>query len=160
MMHKLTGFLTVSVLSAVLLLGAGCSPEGVWQRDSQPCMPPPLSLSADMASPGDPVTISANDATCNPRYGAAAQVKVEVFDSFGNMVLDRKAPMNDAGGFSYRFEVPDSAVPGTWLVSAAPHDLDWCDDTGKNNRVGRAPSIENIQRVSCAMRALELGVTP
>ena len=156
MMQKLTAFLVVSSLSAVFLLGAGCSPEHV----SSPCMPPPLFLSTATASPGDPVTISANDATCNPRYGVDAQVKVEVFDSVGNLVLDRKAPMNDAGGFSYRFEVPDSGVPGRWLVSVAPHDLDWCDDTGKNNRVGRGGSIEIIQRVSCAMWALELGVSP
>ncbi|WP_343319188.1 hypothetical protein AAFM46_01710 [Arthrobacter sp. TMP15] len=157
MMQKLTAILTVS---AVRLLGAGCSPDHPWQRDSQPCMPPPLFLSTDTASPGDPVTISANDATCDPQYGEGAQVKVEVFDSVGNLVWDRKAPMNDAGGFTYRFEVPDSAVPGTWLVSAAPHDLDWCDDTGKNNRVGLDLRSETIQRVSCALRALELVVTP
>ncbi len=119
-----------------------------------------MSLSTDTASPGDPVTISADDATCNPQYGEGAQVKVEVFDSVGNLVLDRKVPMNDAGGFTYRFEVPDSAVPGTWLVSAVPHDLDWCDDTGKNNRVGLDLRSETIQWVSCALRALELVVTP
>ncbi|WP_207345589.1 hypothetical protein [Arthrobacter sp. E3] len=155
-MRKLTAFLVASAVATVALPVAACSP----QPGSQPCFPPPLSLSTATAAPGDSVMVSAKDATCNPRYGPHAQIKVEVFDSAGTMVVERTGPMNDAGGFSFNFELPVAAVPGTWMVSAFPHDVDWCDDTGRNNRVGRGPGGEDMQRVSCVLPSLELLVAP
>ena len=155
-MRKLTAFLVASAVAAVALPGAACSP----QPGSQPCFPPPLSLSTASAAPGDSVTVSAHDATCNPRYGVRAQIKVEVFDGTGTMVVDSTGPMNDAGGFSFSFELPVAAVPGTWMVSAFPHDVDWCDDTGRNNRVGRGPDADGMQRVSCVLPTVELLVAP
>ncbi|MEE2523453.1 hypothetical protein V1639_10300 [Pseudarthrobacter sp. J75] len=39
-----------------------------------------------------------------------------------------------------------------------PHNLDWCDDTGKNNRV--AGSAGGLQRISCAMPVKPLQIKP
>ena len=64
--------------------------------------------------------------------------------------------MNDAGGFSATVEVPASAVPGAGMVSAYPYNLDWCDDTGRNNRVGAM----EIQRISCVMPSEPLQIEP
>ena len=43
--------------------------------------------------------------------------------------------MNDAGGFSYAFEVPAGTSAGEAVITAMPFNIDWCDDTGSNNRV-------------------------
>ncbi|WP_449374531.1 hypothetical protein [Arthrobacter psychrolactophilus] len=101
--------------------------------------------------------MSAADASCDPRYGENAQIQVEVMDGSGVKIVDELAPMNDAGGFSVQVEIPDSAVPGPGMVSAYPYNVDWCDDTGENNRVGRAAS--GIDRVSCAARAIPRTIT-
>lgn len=61
--------------------------------------------------------------------------------------------MNDAGAFSSELVIPETAVPGQAMVSAYPYNVDWCDDTGKNNRVGAPESSGalEIQRISCVM---------
>lgn len=146
-------------LVAALLLtvaGSGCgSPVGT-VGDSG-CMPPPFSLSTDTARPGEPVTVSADDATCNPRYGADARIHLQLMDGSGVTVLDTTAAMNDAGGFSSVLTVPDSAVPGEGAVVAYPYELDWCDDTGRNNRVGAGIGI---QRASCVQPSQPLTIKP
>lgn len=103
--------------------------------------------------------MSAADASCDPRYGENAQIQVEVMDGSGVKIVDELAPMNDAGGFSVQVEIPVSAVPGPGLVSAYPYNVDWCDDTGKNNRAG-ARSAAEIQRVSCVIPSLPLKIGP
>ncbi|WP_425862686.1 hypothetical protein [Arthrobacter sp. TWP1-1] len=120
-------------------------------------MPPEFSLSQDLASPGGSLTVSAADATCDPRYGENAQVQIEITDGSGAKVVEELAPMNDAGGFSVPLDIPSTAVPGQGTVSTYPYNVDWCDDTGKNNRVGRAAS--GFERVSCASRAVPLTIT-
>lgn len=127
-------------------------------------MPPAFSLSTDTARPGGSITISAEDATCNPRYGEGAQIQLQVMDGSGAKVLDTTAPMNDAGGFGFVLTVPESAVPGTGSVAAQPYNLDWCDDTGRNNRVGSAPigaeGPAEIQRASCVLPTQLLTIKP
>lgn len=154
-------------MAAVLFLtvaGTGCGqPARTFGGDG--CMPPSFSLSADAASPGESFTVSADDATCNPRYGDTAQIQLEVMDGSGVKIVDTLAPMNDAGGFSAVVTLPDSAVPGQGAVSAYPYNLDWCDDTGRNNRVHGAAGMGHggeaeFQRVSCAMRTQPLTIDP
>ncbi|KIS27550.1 hypothetical protein TV39_10385 [Arthrobacter sp. SPG23] len=108
------------------------------------------------AKAGDTVTVQASDADCDPRYGRNARVQVIVTDAAGAKVINTTAPMNDAGGFAYTFEVPLQAAIGDAAVEATPYGIDWCDDTGRNNRAGAAATLE---RVSCAARIETLGIT-
>lgn len=126
-------------------------------------MPPSFALGADSARAGEPVSVSAPDATCDPRYGKDAQVQVEVMDGSGTRVLETLAPMNDAGGFSLTVNLPETAVPGEGFVVAQPFGVDWCDDTGRNNRLGGAAGTgagSGIQRVSCVMPTRPLLIGP
>ncbi|MFJ4171625.1 hypothetical protein ACIPY3_19140 [Paenarthrobacter sp. NPDC089714] len=122
-----------------------------------PCMPPDYAVSPTAARPGDSVTITAEDATCDPRYGHDARVLIVVKDSTGVEVLTTTAPMADAGGFSYTFQVPATMKPGIASVGASPDGVDWCDDTGRNNRVGRGEP--ELQRASCAERVKPLNIS-
>ena len=112
-----------------------------------PCMPPAYTVSPSEAEPGGRVTVSAPDTTCDARYGQDAQVKVTVRDAAGTEVLDGLAPMTDDGGFSFEFTVPLAAAPGEAAVVACPYNMDWCDDTGVNNRA--AASQQALVRASC-----------
>ena len=158
--HKIWSMAAAAALLTGLAV-TGCSgPPGMAPAGSA-CMPPPFSLSAAAASPGGSLTVQAKDATCNPRYGDNAQIHIEVLDSTGTKILELQAPMNDAGGFSTDLLLPETAVPGEAMVTAYPYNLDWCDDTGRNNRVG-APSnsgAQEIQRVSCVMPSQPLTIT-
>jgi hypothetical protein len=110
-------------------------------------MPPAFTVTPSQAEPGDRVTVSAPETTCDARYGRDAQVKVTVRDAAGAQVLDELAPMTDDGGFSFEFTVPLAAAPGQAAVVAYPYNLDWCDDTGVNNRAGAGPTT--LITVSC-----------
>jgi hypothetical protein len=132
---------------------AGCSPA-LW--GAPPCMPPDYSVSPSTVKAGDMVSVQARDSDCDPRYGANAKIEVTVTGSDGVTLLRTTAPMSDAGGFTYSFEVPQGAKPGTAAVEAYPYGVDWCDDTGQNNRVsGAGPSVV---RASCAARIEKLSV--
>lgn len=92
--------------------------------------------------PGEEVTLSAFDAQCNPRYGENARIKITVTDFGGGKVIDTTALLNDAGGFTYTFRVPPEAAAGEGSIAAFPYDIDWCDDTGRNNRAdAEAPAF-------------------
>ncbi|XAS67183.1 hypothetical protein V3C33_17300 [Micrococcaceae bacterium Sec5.7] len=123
-------------------------------------MPPEYSVDPSSAKPGDKVTVAAADATCDPRYGANAQIQVTVYSANGTRILQELAPMNDAGGFRFVFNVPAGAAPGEAAVTAEPHGLDWCDDAGRNNRAapGRAGVVPAL--VSCAQRMQPLTIAP
>lgn len=54
------------------------------------------------------------------RYGQNALVHITVSDAQGRKVIMTTAPMNDAGGFIYQFEVPPQAAPGEASVEATP----------------------------------------
>lgn len=103
------------------------------------------------------MTVAAEDSDCDPRYGENARISVTVTDALGKRVISTTAPMNDAGGFSYSFQVPTDASPGEAAIEAYPHNLDWCDDTGKNNRVSDAE--QSFVRASCAARIEPLVIT-
>lgn len=146
-----------AAVAATMLAGTGlvaCSQI----FESQPCQPPQYSLSQDTVSPGGSITVSAGDATCDPRYGDNAQIQVEVVDGFGATIVETLAPMNDAGGFSAAITFPVATVPGLVSVAAYPYNLDWCDDTGRNNRVGRA-APSGFVRASCVMPSMPLTIT-
>jgi hypothetical protein len=102
------------------------------------------------------VAVHAEDARCNPRYGQDALIQVTVTDAAGLDVIRETAPMNDAGGFTFRFVLPQQTSSGEASVEAVPYDLDWCDDTGRNNRVAHPSGME---RASCAARTEPLTVT-
>ncbi|MGN7253168.1 hypothetical protein [Arthrobacter sp. SAFR-014] len=102
------------------------------------------------ARPGEPVTVAAPDADCDPRYGANARIQVTVADSSGAKVVNTTSAMNDGGGFTYTFVVPVQTAPGQATVTAVPYDVDWCDDTGRNNRVAGAAVVQ-MQRASCVL---------
>ncbi len=108
------------------------------------------------AKPGEQVTVSAPDTTCDARYGADAQIQVELLDPYGPTVLEELAPMTDDGGFSFVFTVPAGVAPGKAGVTAYPYNVDWCDDTGVNNRAAQA--AQDLVRVSCAERVVPLVV--
>ncbi|WP_243400013.1 hypothetical protein [Arthrobacter glacialis] len=126
---------------------------------SQPCLPPSFSLSPATAKSGASITVAADDASCNPRYGENAQIQVEVYDGSGAKVLETLAPMNDAGAFSVSLDLPTDAVPGEGMVAAYPYNVDWCDDMGRNNRVG-ALGAQEITLVSCAIPSMPLRIEP
>lgn len=112
-----------------------------------PCMPPEFSVSPAAAKPGDQITVSAPDTTCGARYGTDARVQVTVKDATGAAVLEELAPMSDDGGFTFVFTLPTGVAPGKAGVTAYPYNLDWCDDTGVNNRAAQGPA--ELVRVSC-----------
>lgn len=128
------------------------------------CMPPPFTLSSDSVRAGGSLTVGAKDATCNPRYGADARIQLEITDGSGEKVVKLLAPMNDAGGFGAVLTVPEGAAPGRGAVAAQPYNVDWCDDTGRNNRLGgngtAGPDAGEIQRVSCVLPSQPLTIEP
>ena len=93
------------------------------------------------------MTVAAQPADCNPRYGGNARIEVSVTDDRGNEVINATAPMTDAGEFTFTFTVPEESAVGEAIVTAMPHNIDWCDDTGKNNR---ATGIPQLELASCA----------
>lgn len=144
-------------LTAAALCGASILAGVVGCRDvwgPPPCMPPTYTVSPAEARAGAQVTVSAQDATCDARYGADARVQVTVRDAAGTNVLEELAPMTDDGGFTFVFTVPAGMAAGKAGVSAYPYDVDWCDDTGVNNRVASGPPA--LVRVSCAERLVPL----
>ena len=54
------------------------------------------------------------------------------------------------------FTVPAGMSPGKAGVTAYPYNLDWCDDTGVNNRAACGP--QTLVLVACAERMLPLVV--
>ncbi|MFP3460863.1 hypothetical protein R5O87_08460 [Arthrobacter globiformis] len=107
-------------------------------------------MSPSAAKPGETVTVQAQDADCNPRYGANARIQISVTDSSGAKVVNTTSAMNDGGGFTYAFVVPARAARGKAAVTAVPYNIDWCDDTGRNNRVA-GPAVVLLERVSCVL---------
>jgi hypothetical protein len=120
-------------------------------------MPSDYSVSPSTVKTGDTVLVEAQDSDCDPRYGENAQIEVTVTDSEGITLLRTTAPMSDAGGFKYSFEIPQGATPGMAAVQAHPYGVDWCNDTGQNNRVSGGDPL--IVRASCAARIEELSIT-
>ncbi|WP_312099808.1 hypothetical protein [Corynebacterium dentalis] len=151
-------FRTLSVAAAVVVgmpALAGC---GSISRDEPPCLPPEFSASPASATVGDQVTVAADDSECNPRYGHGASIKITITDSAGNQVIDTTAPMNDAGGFTYTFNVPADTAAGGSSITAYPHGIDWCDDTGRNNRA--QTETHTLTLVSCVMPQESITVLP
>jgi hypothetical protein len=122
-----------------------------------PCMPPAFSVNPTSTKAGDTVTVQASDADCDPRYGENARIQVTVTDAAGTKVINTTAPMNDAGGFTYTFEVPPQSAVGDAAVEATPYGVDWCDDTGRNNRA--AGPAATFERASCAARIEPFNIT-
>lgn len=83
--------------------------------------------------------------------------EIVVKDSEGTGILITTASMSDAGGFTYSFSVPSQATPGKASVQAYPYQIDWCDDTGLNNRLSGADI--SFVRASCAERIEPLTIT-
>ncbi|WP_404289420.1 hypothetical protein [Glutamicibacter arilaitensis] len=135
------------LIFAGALAGALASCSAADQPDSA-CMPPEFSLSQGTAQRGEAVEISAPDADCDPRYGPKAQVEISIADALGAEIIHTTEPMGDAGKFSYTFEVPQDMELGKAAISAFPHAVDWCDDTGVNNRIYGGLAIV---RASCAI---------
>ena len=151
--HRLAAIVAIAIL--VMTAASGClsSMDG-----RPPCMPPAYSVDPSTASPGETVTVTAPNAGCDPRYGENALIRVVVTDSAKVELLDATAEMNDAGGFTFAFEVPSSAAAGEGFVTATPYAVDWCDDTGRNNRADRA--VPTWQLASCAVPIKPLTITP
>ena len=119
-----------------------------------PCMPPAFTVTPSEAKPGDLVTVSAPDTTCDAGYGQGAQVQVELLNAAGTPLLEELAPMTDDGGFTFVFTVPAGMPAGKAGVTAYPYNVDWCDDTGVNNRAAAGP--RTLIQVSCAQRLVPL----
>ena len=149
-------YLTISLIAVLSVAAvAGCSASS---QGEPPCFPPKFSANPSSVRTGEEVTVSASDAQCNPRYGENARIKITVTDFSGGKVIDTTAPMNDAGGFTYTFRVPPEAAAGEGSIAAYPNDIDWCDDTGRNNRAdAEAPAFT---LVSCAMPQKPITILP
>jgi hypothetical protein len=64
--------------------------------------------------------------------------------------------MTDTGEFTFTFTVPAEIAAGEATVTAMPYNIDWCDDTGRNNRAGGTVQFE---LASCAMPEKPLMIT-
>lgn len=157
---KAFGRFSALVVGAVLIATAGACSSSLRDEavggDQLPCFPPSYSVSPTFAKPGEMVTVAAPAADCNPRYGPNARIRVSVTDASGTEVVRATAPMTDAGEFTYTFAVPAAIATGEAAVTAMAHDIDWCDDTGKNNR---ADGTGNIELASCATPVKALTIT-
>ncbi len=145
--------LTVLFGAGLALTAGACSSS---RNGDRPCLPPAYSISPTSAKPGEVVTVSASAANCDPRYGADARIQVIVTDESGAETINTTAPMTDAGEFTYTFTVPAGMALGTAEVTAMPHNIDWCDDAGKNNRAGGTLKLE---LASCAQPVETLTIT-
>lgn len=144
-----------SVGAMVMMAAAGCAPSSA---EEPPCFPPPYSVRPAEARPGERVTVQAQDAGCNPRYGANARIHISVTDSSGATVVNTTSAMNDGGGFTYAFVIPSRTAKGQATVAAVPYNIDWCDDTGRNNRVAGG-AVALLQRASCVMPVKPLTIS-
>lgn len=123
----------LAALGAASLWGlSGCS---VVLHPPGPCMPPAYALDAAVVAPGGTLRVSAPEATCDPRYGQDAKVRVDLVNGRREILLSELAPMSDAGAFTHVLKIPATLKPGAYGISAAPDGMDWCDDTGRNNRL-------------------------
>jgi hypothetical protein len=147
----------VVVVTAILVVASASECTSSSGNGEPPCLPPAFSLDSPSVKAGGKVTVTAPDADCNPRYGENALIQVTVADATGVKVIDATAPMNDAGGFTYSFEVPAQTAAGDAAVLALPYNIDWCDDTGRNNRADGAATT--LQRASCAPPTKPLSIT-
>ena len=139
--------------AALIATVGGCSSQAF---DEPPCFPPKYSVTPTTAGPGELVTVAAPKADCNPRYGEDARIQVILTDEQGVEVINTTAPMTDAGSFTFAFSIPARTAVGEAAVTAMPHNVDWCDDTGRNNRAeGRAV----LQRASCVLPVEQLIIT-
>ena len=152
-------FLAVLPACVILLASAvsGCA-SSIPGNSEPPCFPPAFSVAPSSAKPGDRVTVTAPDAECNPRYGKNARIQVTITDAAGVDVMTATAPMNDAGSFSYGFDVPAGTAAGEAAITALPFNIDWCDDTGRNNRVASSGGATTLERVSCVIPTRPLTV--
>jgi hypothetical protein len=144
------------ILLASAVSGCASTTPG---NGAPPCFPPAFSVAPSSAKPGDRVTVMAPDAVCDPRYGGNARIQVTLTDAAGVEVLTATAPMHDAGGFSYAFDVPAGTAAGEAAITAMPFNIDWCDDTGRNNRVAGAGATVTLERVSCVIPTRPLTIT-
>ncbi len=116
-------------------------------------MPPAYTLDSPVVAPGGTLGISAPDATCNPGYGEDAKICIELVDDFQHVVTTELAPMSDAGSFTHGLRIPIGTKPGAYAITAMPDGVEWCDDTGRNNRLdGAAIGVNGMStaRASCA----------
>ena len=158
-MGRRIGMAVVQCLVVVAVCGAlgSCSRYPV---NPPPCFPPKYSVQPTTARPGETITVSAPDATCNPNYGMDARIEVSVTDAAGTEVFKKTGPMTNDGGFTFTFKVPAGLKPGKAGVTAMPPGLDWCDDTGKNNRLSRQKTGDGIARTSCVIPVVPLTIRP
>ena len=149
--------LALSAAAALAVLLSGCGAD-TGLGAAPPCLPPEYSVSPTEARPGQAVTVAAGDADCNPRYGSNARIEVTVVDASGAEIVDATVPMNDGGGFTYAFVIPEQAAAGEAAVTAMPRNIDWCDDTGRNNRVATVAG-DQLERAACALPLKPLTIT-
>ena len=55
--------------------------------------------------------------------------------------------------------VPTWTAAGESALTAMPFNIDWCDDTGRNNRAAGAGAAEGFERVSCVIPQKPLTIT-
>ncbi|MHA7262211.1 hypothetical protein ACX80W_03290 [Arthrobacter sp. TMN-37] len=146
-------FLAAGIGAAVMGTTAACTP---YSGTAPPCFPPAFSVTPAAAAPGETVTVAAPPVDCDPRYGDDARIRIVVTDERGVEAIDTTAPMTDAGEFAYTFPVPARMAVGKASVMAEPDDVDWCDDTGRNNRIQGSRMWE---RTSCVLPVEPLTIT-
>ena len=77
-----------------------------------PCMPPEYTLDSTTVAPGGTLRVSTPDATCNPRYGEDAKVRIDLVNERQEVMLSELAPMSDAGAFTHALAIPASIRAG------------------------------------------------
>lgn len=89
-------------------------------------------------------------------------MRIDLVNGHQDVLLSELAPMSGAGAFTHTVEIPASLKPGTYGISAAPDGVDWCDDTGRNNRVENSGFKDTgllVVRAACAVPRVEFRVT-
>lgn len=159
-MGRRTGLAVLFFLASAVVCGALGSCSG-YPVPAPACFPPKYSVQPATARPGDQVTVSAPDASCNPSYGKEAKIEVSLTDAAGREIFRKTGSMNNDGGFTFSFKVPAGMKPGKAGVTAVPHQLDWCDDTGRNNRLqGEGAGDAGITKASCVIPVVPLVIRP
>jgi hypothetical protein len=148
----------VPALAFGALLSCSAMPFPAVTNVPPACFPPKYSVQPETVLPGGKVTVTAPGASCNPAYGQDAKIEVTLLDAAGKEVFRKTSPMGDDGAFSFAFTVPKSMPPGKAGVTAVPYRIDWCDDTGRNNRLKSEGS--GIARASCVIPLVPLMIGP
>lgn len=111
--------LSGSAAGVLVLPSSGCADST--PKDEPPCLPPAYSVSPTVARPGETVTVLAGTPCNQVRTKRPSRSQEHAGRPEGP---DDDGAMNDAGGFTYQFDVPSRRRQG-WPLLEAHLRVDW-----------------------------------